>query len=371
MRDAGYEPLEPYQSLKHKWRCTHRNCGREVTPTLGQILRGQGGCKFCARVYVDPAAAVEVMRHAGYEPLEPYVNSSHRWRCRCVQCGRETFPRYDEARIGSRCVYCARKKLDPTDAVKLMKDAGFEPLEAYPGSMDPWECRHSCGRIVRPRYAHIQQGRRGCEYCSRQSMADQFRWTDDEAYAFIEELGYTPIVPYPGRNNAPWLMKHRECGREVTPRLAGLQQGQGDANPATKTDSQSAIRLPKTSPSHDYAQQDSNRSNHTPAKTTHHGGQSTHAGKYQAQLSRISSPGVRVSGAPRNEWTHSKLKRSGENKDWSHSSRMAPLIGHGSVVTSHAAEKSHQHGTRCEEAQDHASSVQTTALIDQRLGSCI
>jgi len=164
MRDAGYEPLEPYQSLKHKWRCTHRNCGREVTPTLGQILRGQGGCKFCARVYVDPAAAVEVMRHAGYEPLEPYVNSSHRWRCRCVQCGRETFPRYDEARIGSRCVYCARKKLDPTDAVKLMKDAGFEPLEAYPGSMDPWECRHSCGRIVRPRYAHIQQGRRGCEY---------------------------------------------------------------------------------------------------------------------------------------------------------------------------------------------------------------
>ena len=231
MRDAGYEPLEPYQSLKHKWRCTHRNCGREVTPTLGQILRGQGGCKFCARVYVDPAAAVEVMRHAGYEPLEPYVNSSHRWRCRCVQCGRETFPRYDEARIGSRCVYCARKKLDPTDAVKLMKDAGFEPLEAYPGLMDPWECRHSCGRIVRPRYAHIQQGRRGCEYCSRQSMADQFRWTDDEAYAFIEELGYTPIVPYPGRNNAPWLMKHRECGREVTPRLAGLQQGQGGCKP--------------------------------------------------------------------------------------------------------------------------------------------
>jgi len=228
---AGYEPLEPYRSLKHKWRCTHLSCGREVAPTLGQIIRGQGGCKYCARVFVDPDAAVRVMREAGYEPLEPYVSSGHRWRCRCLTCSKETFPRYDEARVGSRCIYCARKRLDPADAVSVMTEAGFEPLEPYPGSMEPWECLHTCGHVVRPRYAHIQQGRRGCIHCSRAAMAEQFRWADDEARGFVMDLGYEPLEKYPGRNSKNWRMRHLECGREIAPRLASLQQGQGGCKP--------------------------------------------------------------------------------------------------------------------------------------------
>lgn len=228
MLSAGYEPLDEYRSLKAKWRCRHLLCGREVTPTLGQILRGKGGCKFCARTFVDPIEAVEVMRAAGYEPLEPYVNSGHKWRCQCLQCGKETKPTYDEARIGSRCKFCAKKALHPEDAVALMRSGGFEPLEDYPGSMDPWMCRHiECGEIRFPRYAHVQQGRRACQTCSKKLMAEEFRLDPSDASRVMREAGLEPLEPYPGRNNSPWLCRHLKCGSEVSPTYASIQQGQG------------------------------------------------------------------------------------------------------------------------------------------------
>lgn len=232
MRIAGFEPLEPYRSLKAKWRCRHGTCGREVTPTLGQILRGKGGCKFCARVFVDPVEAVAVMRMAGYEPLEPYRKSGHRWRCLCKTCGKETSPTYDEARSGSRCKYCSRRATHPDDALRLMRSGGFEPLEPYPGAMEPWMCRHlECGEIRFPRYAHIQQGRRGCRLCSSRLAAESLRLDHDTAAKVMQDAGLQPLEPYPGTNNAPWRCRHIECGDEVSPSYASIQQGQGGCKP--------------------------------------------------------------------------------------------------------------------------------------------
>jgi len=48
---------------------------------------------------------------------------------------------------------------------KIMNDAGLEPLEPYVDSMQRWKCRHSCGEIVYPPYARIQQGNGGCMSC--------------------------------------------------------------------------------------------------------------------------------------------------------------------------------------------------------------
>ncbi|MCW2901483.1 MAG: hypothetical protein JWO67_3748 [Streptosporangiaceae bacterium] len=48
MREAGFEPLEPYPGASTPWRSRHEACGREVTPRLGNISSGQGGCRFCA-----------------------------------------------------------------------------------------------------------------------------------------------------------------------------------------------------------------------------------------------------------------------------------------------------------------------------------
>jgi len=232
MLDAGYKTLEPYVNNRTKWRSIHIECGREVSPTYDQIKNGHGGCKRCAGLFVDPMDAVDVMRQAGYEPLEPYLNSGHKWKCKCLSCNLDVTPTYDEARIGSRCKYCAKKAITPEDAVNLMRKGGFEPMEAYPGSMEPWMCRHlQCGGIRFPRYASVQQGRRACKTCSSQIVAQSLQTDPNKAAALMRAAELEPIEPYPGNNNKPWRCIHTPCGREVQPRYAAIQQGGGGCKP--------------------------------------------------------------------------------------------------------------------------------------------
>jgi hypothetical protein len=244
MLDAGYEALEPYRNSQAKWRCRHLSCGRVVLTQLTQVRAGHGACRHCAGVIVEAKDALRIMREAGYEPLEPYVSSRHKWRCRCMTCGRETHPTYGEARTGSRCKYCARKAITPEDARTLMKASGFEPLEPYPGSMEPWLCRHlQCGELTSPRYAHVQQGRRACRTCSWTSLSERNRLDQDTALAIMQEAGLDPLEPYPG-NNKPWRCIHIPCGREVTPSRASISQGQGGCRACAQERLASLFRIP-------------------------------------------------------------------------------------------------------------------------------
>jgi DNA-directed RNA polymerase subunit RPC12/RpoP len=93
--------------------------------------------------------------------------------------------------------------------------------------MNPWMCRHNeCGEIMSPRYAHVQQGRRACQKCSKIFLSEVFSLDADEAVIIMQSAGLEPLEPYPG-NNQPWRCKHLECGLEVTPTRASIQQGQG------------------------------------------------------------------------------------------------------------------------------------------------
>ena len=67
-------------------------------------------------------------------------------------------------------------KLDPQTALKVMRAKNLEPLEEYPGAMKPWKCKClDCGNVIQPRYAHIQQGRKGCTYCGIKKNAERVR----------------------------------------------------------------------------------------------------------------------------------------------------------------------------------------------------
>lgn len=177
-RAAGFEPLEPYQGNKTPWRCRCTTCGNESSPRLNAIRQGTG-CKFCmAGRPADPDAE---MRAAGFEPLEPYPGDAHKpWQCRCSTCGSESLPRLNSVRRGTGCGFCARRnrRLSPEDAVGVMRVAGFEPLEDYPGSKKPWRCRCTvCGEESTPQLSSVRKGR-GCRVCSyrrrgkEQSTAD-------------------------------------------------------------------------------------------------------------------------------------------------------------------------------------------------------
>lgn len=253
MEAAGYQPLEDYLTAREPWRCIHIECGREVSPTYGQIRNGDGGCKHCARVFVDPDVAALAMAEAGLTVLEPYPGAGTRWQCRHNDCGRIVYPRYSSIRQGqSGCVFCARRATVPGEAEEVMRLAGLEPLEPFPGSNSRWLCMHSCGRQTKTSYRNIKDGRAPCLECwgelrkskkievaksafelatsartaNGQTVIKASEWLTRE-YLAIEEIrkvGLEPLVPFPGVKT-PWLSMH-SCGKQVTPALGSIRGGQ-------------------------------------------------------------------------------------------------------------------------------------------------
>lgn len=171
MENAGLIPLEPYPGLQQSWSCLHLACGNRVASTLRRIREGKPPCSFCSGRRVTPEQAATVMRDAGLEPLVAYPGSNKvPWPCRCVTCGRQVEPRYNSvSSSGTGCIYCAGQVVDDEQAKQVMLAAGLRPLEPYPGhNKHPWLCEClSCGRQVRPRYNSITSGQSGCAVCGR------------------------------------------------------------------------------------------------------------------------------------------------------------------------------------------------------------
>jgi hypothetical protein len=127
----GYTPLEPYPGANVKpWRCRCMTCGRESTPTLGNVRAGMG-CGWCAGHRSDPDEVVAVMRGLGAEPLEPYRSANLPWRCRCNKCGNEITPTYANARKFSPCRYCSPFGFNRTDpaALYLLRHGRYQALK--------------------------------------------------------------------------------------------------------------------------------------------------------------------------------------------------------------------------------------------------
>ena len=220
MLDAGFQPLEKYPGNMKRWRCKCLTCERESSPAYGSIKKGHG-CAWCAGNRVDPDEAAAVMLDAGFQPLEKYPGNTKRWRCKCLTCERESSLTYADTKNGHGCAWCARLRVDPDEAAAAMVDAGLEPLEGYPGALAKWRCRcASCRRVVTPTYGVIQQGGGGCAYCARN------RVDPDEAAAVMLDAGFQPLEKYPG-NQAGWRCRCVTCNRESRPQYASIRTGGG------------------------------------------------------------------------------------------------------------------------------------------------
>jgi len=229
MRAAGIEPLEPYPGAKSKpWLCRCQKCQKEVTPRLKSVLRGSG-CRYCAGTApINPKKAAAEMRDAGFEPSVPYPGAGEPWLCRCKKCGKDVTPRLSGVRQGFGCKYCVgNAPTSPDDAVDVMRKAGLEPLEPYSAANKPWRCEcKNCGKKVSPTLGHVRQGH-GCKHCAAVRRGQLMTVPEAEAEAVMRAAGLEPLVPYPGANTA-WPCRCQKCGKEVSPRLNSVRSmGQG------------------------------------------------------------------------------------------------------------------------------------------------
>ena len=228
MRAAGLEPLEPYPTSTKPWLCQCRTCGRKVDPTLTSVKAGTR-CRYCSGKDVISDEAIEVMRAAGVEPLAPYPGANNPWSCVCRKCGKHPSPSYGYVRrTGSGCGYCSGRHVDPADAEATMKEAGFEPLEPYPGSLKPWTSRCStCGKTSGPWFAAVKSQGTRCAYCQGT------RVDPEDADSVMRSAGLEPLERYPGALT-PWRCRCTTCGREVAPVLGTIRAGGGCRYCATR-----------------------------------------------------------------------------------------------------------------------------------------
>lgn len=157
----GYEALEEYPGSMSLWRAKHLECGQEVKVSLAPLQRGhtpRGSCPCAEAKRADAEtrsrntsiegradSAAATMVEAGWEPLEPYPGSHKPWRCRCVDCGTEGTPSHHNV-LGSAgrsklCNTCSgRGPVTEEKARAVMLTAGWQPLEPYPGLLAKWAC---------------------------------------------------------------------------------------------------------------------------------------------------------------------------------------------------------------------------------------
>ena len=239
MIENGFEPLEPYPGSQKKWRCKCTICGNEIMVLRNTVATNGTGCKYCweqrrgQALRVSESSAIAVMRAAGLEPQDPYVRSGDPWRCIHLECGREVFPSYNSVQQGGGgCQQCGYLKTgaairhDHDFAAEIVRSAGLEPLENYPGSHSKWRCIHlECGEEVQVQLHAIRGGEGGCFKCGAKKRGKASRLDPEVARQFMIENGLNPQEPYE-LSNKPWACVHIECGSLVHPTFSSIQGGQ-------------------------------------------------------------------------------------------------------------------------------------------------
>jgi hypothetical protein len=179
MLDAGVQPLEKYKSVETKWKSLCLRCNNIVHPSLHAISAGQGGCIDCgrkiaaAKIKNPTEKVIKIMNDCGYEPLEDYPGAAIKWKCIHTPCKRIVYPRFSQIyNGGGGCKDCGysiaaeKNRISQEQALRIMVDAGLQPLEKYVSATTNWKCIHlACGRKVSPQLSKIQQGQGGCRHC--------------------------------------------------------------------------------------------------------------------------------------------------------------------------------------------------------------
>jgi hypothetical protein len=186
-----FELLGGYRSISKPVLVRHLTCGTESERSLKSIKTGAGFCKGCTRNRViTELEALKVLDDAGFEPIGKFVNVDTPWESRCKKCRRVLTPTIHTLKgKGSGCAYCNGVRVDPDDAVRLMISAGYTPLEPYKSNKAKWKSKHEvCGKVVYPMYNSIQSGQGGCSNC-----ADKYSYFEPSYFYVMQNQTFASL----------------------------------------------------------------------------------------------------------------------------------------------------------------------------------
>ncbi|GAA2500420.1 hypothetical protein GCM10010406_41150 [Streptomyces thermolineatus] len=114
MLQRGLTPLVPYPGNSAPWESECGNCGSITAPTLSSVRKAikQGQpkcCDLCRRNGpITAAAAEDLLRLAGAEPLAAFPGIKEPWRARCLNCQQEITPSLDSIKHAGTgaCRFC-------------------------------------------------------------------------------------------------------------------------------------------------------------------------------------------------------------------------------------------------------------------------
>jgi len=168
MKELQLQPLVKFPGVQTGWKSRCLVCQRIVTPDWSHLRYRKSGCAYCSKRRVDKDEVIAMLEKSQIKPIGIFVNGQTPWKAKCLKCKKIIYIRITDMRGGqSGCIYCAGRRVDEIDAVKLANKCGFIPLVKYPGANSPWKCQCKvCERVSSPRYTTMQQRQGGCKYCA-------------------------------------------------------------------------------------------------------------------------------------------------------------------------------------------------------------
>lgn len=237
----GFTPISKYPGANKTWKSKCKKCKKVTSPTFTSIKKGIG-CKYCAKKAVDPKDAIKAMRKRGFKTLEPFPGAIKPWKVQCLDCKRKFETAFHSLNTINRCKYCSGVKLDQSDVQKYLLKLKLKPLEPFPGAKAPWKLRcRRCNRVVTPSWTHSTRKDRnvgGCVFCSKR------RVHMDDMLELLHKQKLKPIGQFVN-GKTPWLCQCLKCKKEIFPRINDLRSGQSGCIycAGLRVDEKDAIKL--------------------------------------------------------------------------------------------------------------------------------
>lgn len=214
------KPLEKFPGTQKPWKSRCLITGKTVSPTYGKVRDFGHRCIYCSRGVIEEKQALAIMKEAGFTPLVAFPGTNKPWKSMCGRCKKTTSPTYWNVSKGTGCKFCGGRAVEPKDASDAMKRRGMDTLEPFPGATKGWlvRCR-KCKREFKAVF-HSLNTTKGCKYCSGIAVVES------ELVDRLKELKLEPLEKYRSAK-VPWKCKCLVCGHTVQPTWSRIKQGRG------------------------------------------------------------------------------------------------------------------------------------------------